>query len=158
MIKLGMKLIVPRFVTDKARREAKRCFPKELYMDLAGVVDKKTNTTTITGYLIPSDLDKHNSKTQVNLQHSWEKEAIEYAKSINAEYVGSCHSHPYAMASSNGITARTKDCSPSEGDWQSEVMDRFSGILVICEDEKGKLTTRIRFYPPTTDLITYFKK
>ncbi len=158
MLKLDMTLIVPRFVTDKARKEAKRCFPKEMYMDLVGVVDIKLKTTIITGYLIPSDLDKHNSKTQVNLQISWEKEATRYAKSTNSKYIGSIHSHPYETENCVGITAKTKDCSPSEGDWASEVMDKITGILAICEDPCGKLTTRIRFYPPTVDLITYFKK
>ena len=142
-----MKFNLPKSIADKARREAKKHFPNECYVELIGTISKKNKVITVIDTYIPEDLSKYNSPDQVEIPPHWRKESNKYAKSVGGVIIGSIHSHPYSFEYCQRSPGYTSDVSPSAADWEC-IGDEIMGILVIREDKNEKFDTRLKFYGP----------
>jgi hypothetical protein len=146
-----MKLILPKKIADRARRQARSCFPKESYLELVGRISKNNKTITIIDTYIPSDLDEYNGPDSVMIPPHWRKESKKYAESIGGIIVGSIHSHPYSFDYCKIHPGYTCDVSPSAADWEYNG-DEIMGILVIREGKDGRLVTSLKMYGPIVHL------
>lgn len=151
-----MKLNIPRRIADKARKEARKWFPKEMYLELIGKISPCGRSVTIIDYWIPKDLIEYSTDSQVKIPNRWRKESAKYAESIGGFVVGSIHSHPYTVNDVKDSPAYRLDPSPSSGDWES-IGQEIMGIMVICENSKGGYTTALKFFGPIVKIDTVIK-
>ena len=133
---------VPRRIVDRLKREAKKAFPKETLCYFIG--QDAGDQIAIEDLWFPEDVSEFATTGSVIFQEVWAIDAREYAKENEASVVGYAHSHPYRFTDEappgGGIT-------PSEGDFRWG----WGGISAICairESGGGKLTARVRWYPP----------
>ena len=152
-----MKLIVPTKIADKARRQAKKWFPQEAYLELIGTISKNNKVITIMDTWIPHDLSEFTSPGQIDINPAWRKESEKYAESVGGIVVGSIHSHPYGFEECLSSPAYRLDPSPSSCDWDN-IGNEIMGILVICQNKEGRFTTNLRLYGPIVKLdVRYYK-
>ena len=152
-----MKLIIPENIANKARRQAKKWFPLEAYMELIGTISKNNKVITIMDTWIPGDLSEYTSPGQIDINPAWRKESEKYAESIGGIVIGTIHSHPYKFKECLHSPAYRLDPSPSSTDLDN-MGNEVMGILVICQNKEGRFTTNLRLYGPIVKLdVRYYK-
>jgi hypothetical protein len=152
-----VNLKIPKKIADQARREGKRHFPSEAYMELIGVISKNNKTITVIDSWIPKDLAEYSSPFQIEIPPHWRKISNEYARSVGGVIVGTIHSHGYSAKEVKDSPAYRLDPSPSSADIDS-CGDEIMGILVACQDHNGKFSTRLRLYGPSVRLSVSYTK
>lgn len=124
----------------------KKNFPCEALGYLIGRTDENY-TLQVEEIFFPVDLDSKCTPSQVNVQHSWLRDARRRARELKAIVLGDIHSHPYTQEE----LARYKispDCSPSEGDLARSSIGLVAGICLVKQGSDGKLRTRIKYWGP----------
>jgi hypothetical protein len=152
-----VKLNLPKKIADRARREGKRHFPSEAYLELIGVISKNNKIITVIDTWIPEDLAEYSSPFQIEIPPHWRKMSNKYAKSIGGVIVGTIHSHGYSSKEVEDSPAYRLDPSPSSADIDS-CGDEIMGILVVCQSCKGEFSTRLRLYGPSVRLSVSYTK
>ena len=145
-----MDFVLPKRISDKARRDAKKLFPKESFMLLIGKLSD--GKITVFDYWYPKDTDQHSTDCSLQLVNEWFEEARIYAESVGGVIVASIHSHPYTYEEFEVNSARCSDTAPSESDWNSFLSQYIMGICVVCQNSEGKLSTKLGLYGPIVQL------
>lgn len=118
---------------DQFKREAKLVFPNECYAIMLGHV--KGGEKVVDWLLFPDVTCNHSTPDYVNIREEWWRHAFDVAKLKEMVVLGDIHSHCY-----ENVTG-TRDCSPSEADW-----DRFDRnyVMGICTITKPPNSDRMR--------------
>lgn len=133
---------VRRTFIDRVRAN----FPCEALGYLIGRTDEQY-TLNVEEIFFPHDLDEHCTPTQVNVRHSWLRDARRRARQLKAIVLGDIHSHPYTQEELSRYKI-APDCSPSEGDLARSSLGLIAGICLVKQGADGKLRTRIKYWGP----------
>lgn len=145
-----MKLDVSKSVLDKARKAAKKYFPKEMYGYLLGRAYK--TETSIKDIYIPYDLVEYTENESVTTPEHWSVLAKRYSESVGLIIVGDIHSHTYTNMESESVHPNCLSASPSEWDYDHPGMGGIQGIVLALQKSDGKINTRVKLYGPQVQL------
>lgn len=134
-------------VLEPFRRAARAAFPNEILAFLLG--HEHAGVWEVLDVWFPPVDDPGGNRWSIDgdAYGRWEVEVLEHAREEGLEVIGDIHTHPYEYKD------WCRQAMPSEGDWAVGWPQRLSAICQVQQERGGRLTTRVRFYPPCPRVI-----
>lgn len=129
---------------NEFRRRAREAFPKETVACLLGTATSRY--VRITDLWIPEDMQGDRGYVIFD-----DSDAKNVARDLGLLHLGDIHSHCWPWPKMKNVV----DASPSEDDLAQPGV-KLQAICAVTQSAKGRLSTRIRVWPPVKHLEVTF--